>query len=145
MEPEEAGGTYFDRALLVTCVDGLGRFVKQDGAQVYVKDVDTLGAASALAMPSVDGRRDKHNLPTSMNQHTLNLASLWLASRGRTIMYPFVRLGSVMGDSHGRQSRALQQAVAGCNLSHLAANAHVCHPLKAHHPTLMLCRVPARH
>lgn len=44
-------GTYFDRALLVTCIDGLGRFVKEGAGLVYRKDVDTLGVTDAhLAM-----------------------------------------------------------------------------------------------
>jgi hypothetical protein len=40
-------GTYFDRALLVTCIDGLGRFVKEGPDMVYRKDVDTLGVTDA--------------------------------------------------------------------------------------------------
>jgi hypothetical protein len=36
-------GTYFDKALLVTCIDGLGRFNKENGALIYRKDADTLG------------------------------------------------------------------------------------------------------
>ena len=37
-------GTYFDRALLVTCIDGLGRLTRENDRPVYRKDIDTLGA-----------------------------------------------------------------------------------------------------
>ena len=36
-------GTYFDRALLVTCLDGLGRLVPGEGGLTYRSDVDTIG------------------------------------------------------------------------------------------------------
>jgi hypothetical protein len=41
-------GTYFDRSLLITCIDGLGRQVQEEGNTVYRKDVDTLGAQALM-------------------------------------------------------------------------------------------------
>ena len=43
------GGTYFDKALLVTCIDGLGRFHKEGELLIYRKDLDTLGVPQVLS------------------------------------------------------------------------------------------------
>lgn len=52
-------GTYFDRALLVTCIDGLGRYNRDNDRTVYQKDIDTLGAH--LLPLSNDGTSRKHD------------------------------------------------------------------------------------
>jgi hypothetical protein len=41
-------GTYVDKALLITCIDGLGRFKTENGVLVYRKDADTLGVLSTI-------------------------------------------------------------------------------------------------
>lgn len=53
-------GYYFDHALLISCIDGLGRF--DDRLGVYEKELDTVSARCSLR-PLLQPRRVEHASP----------------------------------------------------------------------------------